>query len=92
MSPMYVVLNCLIYWSGGALLVAIYNRSTDIYNNKKTDPASYIVGLLWPLAVIISLPYYMIEFPAQYVAKYMNYRRALKKAKAVVNTNVNKVS
>lgn len=69
---------------GVAFVVAIYSRAKDIHNQTKSDGETYFGGLLWPLA-IMAIPYYMVELPAQWYAKYMSYKAMKKKLKKLGN-------
>lgn len=61
-------------WLGGSIIGMISRRANHIYNNKHTSPESMFELLLWP----VYIPIYVVEFPAQMLAKYMEFKRKRK--------------
>lgn len=79
---MYVALSVV-----GAIGISILMRADDIYNNRSTQWKEMWATLLWPIAVLISIPGFVIEQPAQLVAKYREFKRNKK-----LHLNKNKVA
>lgn len=61
-----------------ALVLMVISRADDIYHNKHTRPEEMFQMLLWPIGLIVGIPYALVEWPAQLLAKYRDHRRRKK--------------
>lgn len=62
-----------------SLILTIRNRAVDIHNSRNTRWNKQFMNLLWPVGVlVIVVPYVLIEYPSQLVAKYLEYKRRKK--------------
>ena len=69
------------------LLAVIYYRADDIRMNRRTNNVEvYVAPLLWPIGILVTVPYYIVEGPSQLIAKYLNHKDNVARRKKFGNT------
>lgn len=70
---LFVLVDILV-----AIVLMIVERADHIYNNRNTRPEDMLKMFAWPFGLIIYIPYAMVEWPAQMLAKYRENRKKKK--------------